>query len=484
MTWVEMQNSVQLGNGSPELSYYTQLSLQDNRLSGGARNEGLTVGLAYICVDKNLNNDCDTAETGLKNSTENWEPLRSYFNPEQAFRANNFINCSYDPSDDGNNENQFFPNQVDVGPSSTCFPMSANNCLGRTANDRVVLGNQLVADVGTGCYPETSVLDDPSISFTGLGGAAGGRWIQKKYNLDVYRGRKVLIRFHISPFGWPGIERWSQFTGIANEDDGWFIDDVRLTGVASSLTLAPDNTDKGGAACPATNCGTVTAKAAALESPRNDKNGLPKPAKACTSALLADCDFNSDGTVDTSDTTAKSAAADHAFFLDGSASSADRCLNGTLEYKWNAGATVLRDFLTDPRVLVNPVVDTTYTLTVRCSSATTCQGTQGLTIDIPPYGPPGCSLTTNSLGFTTKTQINWTGTGTFDAVRGNCSEFQSTPTWSTATCLANDTTANSATDAVTPAAGQGFYYLVRCTTGPNNYNDGTQTGSRTPTACP
>ena len=54
---------------------------------------------------------------------------------------------------------------------------------------------------------------------------------------------------------------------------------------------------------------------------------------------------------------------------------------------------------------------------------------------------------------------------------------------STATCLANDTPTTSATDAVTPAPGQGFYYLVRCATA-GTYNDGTQTGSRTPTACP
>jgi hypothetical protein len=140
--------------------------------------------------------------------------------------------------------------------------------------------------------------------------------------------------------------------------------------------------------------------------------------------------------------------------------------------------------LTDPRVLVNPVVDTAYTLTVRCSSATSCQGTQGLTIDIPPFG--GCQVLANSAGFpASKTQFTWGGSGgTFDAVRGNCSEFQSTPTWSTATCLTNDTAATSVTDAVTPAVGQGFYYLVRCSTGPSTYNDGTQTGSRTITACP
>ena len=137
----------------------------------------------------------------LKNSTENWEPLRSYFNPEQAFRRNNFINCSYDPSDDGNNENQFFANQLDVGPSSTCFPTSVNNCLARTSFDRDTPFGTTAADVGTGCFPETSVLDDPNIVSAGFGGNAGGNWLQKKYNLKAYRGRKVLVRFHISPFG-------------------------------------------------------------------------------------------------------------------------------------------------------------------------------------------------------------------------------------------------------------------------------------------
>jgi hypothetical protein len=480
MTWVEMQNSVQLGNGAPELTSWTQMSLQDNRLAGLPRDWGITIGLAYICVDDNANNDCDTAETGLKNNTENWEPLRSYFNPEQAFRRNNFINCSYDPSDDGNNENQFFQNQLDVGPSSTCFPQSVNNCLGRTAVDRDTPFGTVFADVGTGCYPETNVLDDPNLSF--LGSRGGGRWIQKKYNLEEWRGRRVLVRFHISPFGWPGIERWSQFSGIANEDDGWFIDDVRVTGTVASLTLAVDNVDKGGAACPATNCNTITAKAAVLSYPLNDKDGLPKPAKACTAQNTADCDFDNDNTVDANVTTAPSAAAGHAFLLDGSASAADRCLGGTLEYKWaiQAGATV-RDFLTDPQALVAPDADTTYVLTTRCSSAAaTCTGSVNVTVDIPGGG---CTLVVNSASFSNDNTINWTGgTGPWDVARGNCSEFASTPTWSTATCLANNTSGTSLSVAPNPPTGQAFYYLVRCDGG--TYNDGTQTGTRSVTACP
>jgi hypothetical protein len=479
MTWVEMQNSVLLGTGSPELSYWTQMSLQDNRLAGLPNDFGITVGMAYLCVDKNSNNDCDTAETGLKNNSENWEVLRSYFNPENAFRRNFFINCSYDPSDDGNNENQFFPNQLDVGPSSTCFPVSSNNCLGRTADDRTFAGVLLAADVTPACYPETDRVDDPNISVTGFG---GGRWTEKRYSLDPWRGQRVLVRFHIAPFGWPGIERWSQFAGINNEDDGWFLDDVRITGAVTGVTLNVDNTDKGGAACPATNCDTVTAKAAILENPRNDsRTNLPKRAVACTSLTVADCDYNNDNLVDHGDSTAESRASGHGFFLDGSASVANRCLGGALEYLWTGGELTGTSFTTDPFAVVAPIADTTYTLTVRCSSAPTCSGTVAPAVDVPGGS---CSVVVNSLSFTSSTSLSWTGSGTFDVARGNCSEFQSTPTWSTASCLADNLAATTLSDATTPTAGQSFYYVLRCADGSGTYNDGTQQGTRSITACP
>lgn len=478
MTWAETQTSKQLGTGRPELSYWTEMSIDDGRIAGLPADFSLDAARVYVCVDKNGNDNCDTKETGDLSGSENWEPQKSYFNPEASFRRNNFINCSYDPSDDGNTENEFFQNQVDVGPSSTCFPQAVDTCAGRTRADDTT--GQVYVRLFANCYSETRVIDDPNISRVGVG---PGRWVQKKYRLDSYRGKRVLVRFHISPFGWPGIEHWSQFgPSLGNRDDGWFVDDVRITGIATGVTLSTDNADKGGAACPATNCDTVDAKAAAIENPRNDSNGRPKKASGCSDATVDACDYDSDGTVDTATDVAPSAAPGHAFVLDGDRSTANRCLNGTLEYRWGIqGGAVIRDFLTDPQVVVNPATTTTYELTVRCSSAPACSNVDTVTIST---GVTPCSYQQGSLLISSNKQtITWTGSGTFDVAKGNIAQI---PTWSAASCLQNNTSTPTATDAATPAANAGFYYTVRCDggSGPTSYTDGTETGSRTITACP
>jgi hypothetical protein len=79
--------------------------------------------------------------------------------------------------------------------------------------------------------------------------------------------------------------------------------------------------------------------------------------------------------------------------------------------------------------------------------------------------------------------ITWNGVcspSLYDVVRGVISDL---PNFSLATCLENNSPDSSTLDATTPPVHTGYYYLASCDA-PKEWNDGTQTGTRTVTPCP
>ena len=88
------------------------------------------------------------------------------------------------------------------------------------------------------------------------------------------------------------------------------------------------------------------------------------------------------------------------------------------------------------------------------------------------------------VGFSSdKSTITWSGMcnpSLYDVVRGVISDL---PNFSLATCLENNSPDASTPALSNPPAGAGYYYLACCDT-PKDWNDGTQTGTRTITACP
>jgi hypothetical protein len=459
MNWVETANNFQLGLGEPELRYWTQMSLTDSRIFGGgpirpASNFAFDAALTYICVDGNNNNECDTLETGLQDGSENWEPLRAYYSPPTVFRQNNFINCMYEPSDDGNNEDDFFPNALDTGPSSTCFPGNpVNTCVGRTRDEATGFG--VFANVlGSLCWPETGQESEGTIGFN------EGTWVEKRFDLSPWRGKKVLVRWHLSPGGLPGIENFGYTPAVGNRDDGWFIDDITITGLVSDFDATVDNAGGANPICGTQAlCTTVDTKVAVLPYPRNDKNGEPKQALACSSnSSTSDCDFDSDGNRDTNETEANTGAPGHSVFLDASFTDTDKCLGGSLEWRFLNADTgvVVRDWLTDPLALVQVEESTTFTVESRCTSDLGCIDSQDMPVNVP--GGPCIPL---DLLFSDKTTLVWDPptndacAAIFDTLRGNVG------TWGSGTCIENDGTDFTTTDTAEPALAAGFWYLTR-----------------------
>ena len=103
-----------LANSNPELNFAHQVSLVDNR------------GIASITYGQVA--DRAVVQVNVLNSMgflTNWVKIYPYVNVYEEQGTDDFTNCTFDPTDDGNNEDTYFnpsdPNRR-LGPSSTCYP--------------------------------------------------------------------------------------------------------------------------------------------------------------------------------------------------------------------------------------------------------------------------------------------------------------------------------------------------------------------------
>jgi hypothetical protein len=81
----------------------------------------------------------------------------------------------------------------------------------------------------------------------GLEGESGlGTWIEPVFDLSRFRGQRLRLRFLVSGIALGGAETWWDQFGFPPEptDDGWWIDDVTLSGTLTlPATLAVDTKD-------------------------------------------------------------------------------------------------------------------------------------------------------------------------------------------------------------------------------------------------
>ncbi|MDB4324707.1 thrombospondin type 3 repeat-containing protein [bacterium] len=147
----------------------------------------------------------------------------------------NYFNCTFDPTDDGNTEDDFFdptnPSRS-RGPSSTCAPEYNFSDQGATEGpfDPNVIG-------------EAS--DGP-----GLEGSVGpGTWVEPRVDLARFRGQSLQIRFLATGVKMGSTVLWDQIGGgsYGPRDDGWFLDDVTVTRtLTEAATLLVDSSDNSG----------------------------------------------------------------------------------------------------------------------------------------------------------------------------------------------------------------------------------------------
>jgi hypothetical protein len=333
----------------PELSFKHQISLPDSRVVGTGPFESADGAIVAVQL---------AAPDAGGTPVGDWIKVEPYLNVYDQQRTDNYTNCFFDPIDDGTTEDDFFdPTDPDrrLGPSSMCFPEFVFVRLGDTdqpfAEDNINLAS-----------------DGP-----GLEGNKGvGTWVESKFSLERFRGRRLRIRFMDSAIkagSFENIEALFEWNPLA-ADDGWWVDDIRIRdALATYATVVTDT---------------------------KPNTGLPGCGAAC-STLTADLAADPPGAL---------AAPGQVVELSAVGSSADSCLNGTLQYRFciDADADIacdgpadmlLRGWTDNPVLLQAPANNTDYVVEVRCSSAVTCADAASLTVSV---NCPATAARNRSLG--------------------------------------------------------------------------------------
>jgi len=235
------------------------------------------VELPYMIDGRSAENNTDRGVVFAQVVGEStWIKLYPSTNTYDRTGTSDLSNCSFDPIDDGNDEDDLFPwvaaSDRPFGESSTCRPELS------------------FAHLGSSVGPFSPTAVGNASDGPGLAGELGpGTWVESRFDLSRFRGRSIRLRFLVTTLKISDRATWQDFF-MWNEaqDDGWYVDDVRV-----SQTLGSTAT-------------TVTLDAA-LPPPflvcDSDADGLPDDSDSCPQApdpVPADAD--GDGIPDACDT--------------------------------------------------------------------------------------------------------------------------------------------------------------------------------------
>jgi len=211
---------------APELSFAHQASFVDGRASFLSMENAVDRSVVMVQVADDLGDP-----VGL------WIKLEAHHNRYDQFASSDFNIgvCLFDPVDDGSDEDDVFPGEWFSGPSTTCDPERVYANVGETASP----------------FDPTNVglADGP-----GLAGQSGtGTWVETSFDLSRFRGRRIRLRFLATTAKAEGVsaESWDdlfqQFPGAFaddpwNADNGWWIDDVTLTGALMTPSVVTIDT--------------------------------------------------------------------------------------------------------------------------------------------------------------------------------------------------------------------------------------------------
>ena len=284
----------------------------------------------------------------------------------------------------------------------------------------------------------------------GVPGATGtGNWVETRFDLANYLSQRVRIRWIAQSWEFdPTSSSYQEFGGTWDNslrDDGWWVDDIRLTGaVDTQVTAQADTKPPRPGACPTT-CD-------------------PAVSDRGTIAMLTIRDGNANGLIEAGEQIA----------LDASASSLPgRCVGGVAQFRFLRDGAVVQDWTTNNVFLDAPLKDAVYRLLVRCSADFQCTGTIGATATARVYTGDGEDIAlTVGLGTGGRSLLSWasrpqpTSVLGYDLFRGEISVAPDT-SLASLTCLQSNIaqpgtvgTIIATEDLALPALNRSFYYLV------------------------
>ncbi|MCH7781353.1 MAG: hypothetical protein IH848_10940, partial [Acidobacteria bacterium] len=347
------------------------------------------------------------ADPATDNPAGNWIKVETVSNQYDSQREDNYNVCSFDPIDDGNDEDDFF-DPADpfrrFGPSSTCFPEFVYTYMGDTdsAWDALSLGN--------------------ATQPPGLEGDFGpGTWVESVVDLSLFRAQYVRIRMLATSLKVAGSTTWQtafNFSTSVAGDDGWFIDDFHIKDAITAPATAEGDVNPNLSVCSGDN---VTACV-------NDGD--------CTVAggvcLFPGCGgiCNVVTALLDADPSTPLAAPGQVVELNAFDSFADLCSGGVLQYRFwidengnqtgfeSGTDTLLRNWSENGILLEAPNNDTNYAMDARCSALTTCVDTAYNTVVVTcPSSAGGAFPTVTADGSNNKNDFQWAG-GAIDYAYG------------------------------------------------------------------
>ncbi|MCP3979736.1 MAG: S8 family serine peptidase [bacterium] len=389
----------------PTLSFKHQASLMDWRTFDIATHESLDRAVVQVQL---------AASNG--DPVGDWITIEPYHNLYDSQATAELASCMFDPLDDGNDEESFFdPDSPGrrLGPSSTCYPAYSFSNMGDTSGAFDLL------NVG-------SASDGP-----GLQGATGsGTWVESAFNLERFRGRLIRVRFlYTSPSvaqadTYEQAYRLSPYAG----DDGWFIDDVRISPVYGNPAVIDPDT--------------------AIYLPR-----LPGPGLPCT-------DPDSELTINEG---ALPIAPGEVIELTAEVTDG-LCYDGPWKYELYKAGRIIEE-LSENRQweIVPPGLATpdpfTYEVQVVCPGSPWCFDTSS--VDVSVVCPVTSTIDLGVFGVeihaATPSTFAWSGNLDLAWVRGDLGAVASYDYSSFETAVDQ----SSFVDTAVPASSSGFYYLVR-----------------------
>jgi hypothetical protein len=205
---------------SPTLSFKHQVSFVDHRTVSMAGSPNETLDRSVVQVQRV---DAQGAPVG------DWTRVEPHVNVYDTAAFPYYTNCAFDPTDDGNDEEEFFSPEDPArryGPSSTCAPQRCFVHQGDTAEDL-----------------DTSQIGDASDGPGWPGAVGDGIWVEPRFSLARYRGQRVRLRFLQTGLKVDSYATW-EWAFMFNpdpRDDGWFIDDVMIQDtLVEPATILPD----------------------------------------------------------------------------------------------------------------------------------------------------------------------------------------------------------------------------------------------------
>jgi hypothetical protein len=420
---------------APELTFKHQVSFVDNRNIASIA-AGLAIDRGVVQVQLA---DASGAPVG------NWLKIQAYENNYDQQGTDEFTNCTFDPVDDGNDEDDYF-DPADpfrrLGPSSTCRPEFVYARSGHT-------------DWRLDFNPSNIGLakDGPGLPGNQAAGFRNpGTWVEPKFELAAFSGRRIRLRFLATSIELGSSQLWDELFAVDNVvgDDGWFLDDVRIMeALEAPLVLGVDNASFAGLPCAA--CSTANAILTASPTPPLSGPGQLVTLQASASTLNACNNGNPQ----------------YQFWIDGN-------LNGVVG---DPGDTLLRDWTDGSTLLDAPQATTRYGVRVRCSTATSCQGWSVLNVAVTCPSTGNAKAAFGQAIHIDKTSlalpepdaavtVNWSASTTVDLVRGNLAALRASGgnyTGTVASCLANNLTASGVADGSNPGVGGATYFLARPT---------------------